>query len=102
MRTRNIKINVYLNELEKNILKDKSDSIKLSQSDFIRKLIYNYSEDYFSKDIINETINSLSAICENLSRLANKFNRLYYYEYVTFLDEQIYIINNIINKLQTK
>lgn len=39
MRTRNIKINVYLNETEKKMLEEKSSKTKLSQSDFIRKLI---------------------------------------------------------------
>ncbi len=35
MRTRNKKINVYLNEDEKNILLEKSSQAKLSQSDFL-------------------------------------------------------------------
>lgn len=39
MRKRNIKINVYLNEVEKKMLIEKSSKVKLSQSDFIRKLI---------------------------------------------------------------
>lgn len=39
MRTRNIKINVYINEEEKKMLKEKSNKNKLSQFDFIRNLI---------------------------------------------------------------
>lgn len=35
MRTRNIKINVYLNKTEKKILEGKSSEIKLFQSKFI-------------------------------------------------------------------
>lgn len=100
MRTRNIKINVYLNEDEKNMLLEKSNSIKLSQSDFIRKLITNYSKSQTSKEVIDKTINSLLTICENLSRLSNRLSRLYSYKYMEFLNEQIYQINNIINKLQ--
>ena len=37
MRMRNIKINIYQNK--KNMLEEKSSKIKLSQSNFIRKLI---------------------------------------------------------------
>ena len=36
---KNIKINIYLNETEKKMLKEKSSEMKLSQSNFIRKLI---------------------------------------------------------------
>ena len=43
MRTRNIKLNVFLNEEEQKILKEKSNKARLSQSDFIRNLILNYS-----------------------------------------------------------
>lgn len=39
MRTRNIKINVYLNQNEKKMLEEKSSKMKFSQSKFIRKLI---------------------------------------------------------------
>lgn len=46
MRIRNIKINVYLNEEEKKILKDKSNKARLSQSSFIRNSIesFNFNE----------------------------------------------------------
>ncbi len=102
MRTRNIKVNVYLNEDVKNMLLEKSNSIKLSQLDFIRKLIANYSKHQISKEVIEETTSTLLTICENLSRLSDRLNKLYSYKYMEFLNEQIYIISNIINKLQTK
>ena len=45
MRKRNIKINVFLNEDEKRMLVEKSNKARLSQSDFIRKLINDYAND---------------------------------------------------------
>lgn len=102
MRTRNIKVNIYLNEDEKNMLLEKSNSIKLSQSDFIRKLIANYSKHQISKEVIENTISSLIDTYENLSRLSDRLNKLYSYKFMEFLNEQIYIISNIINKLQIK
>ena len=44
MRKRNIKINVFLNEYEKKMLEEKSNKARLSQSDFIRNLIRDYSK----------------------------------------------------------
>ena len=42
MRNRNIKLNVFLNEEEYNLLKFKTRKLEISQSTFIRKLIKNY------------------------------------------------------------
>lgn len=50
MRTRNIKINVYLNEDEKKMLEEKSNRVELSQSDFIRILISKYTENIISQN----------------------------------------------------
>lgn len=100
MRTRNIKINVYLNEDEKNILLEKSSQAKLSQSDFFRMLIQDYSEKKILNKDIDESIISLTEVSDNLSKLSNKLNRLCYYDFADFLDEQISDIKKIINKIQ--
>ena len=59
IRIRNIKLNVFLNEEEQILLKEKSNKARLTQSDFIRKLITEYdnndnpyikSEKYYSKE----------------------------------------------------
>lgn len=89
MRTRNNKINVFLNDEEKQMLITKFKKAKLSQSDFFRILIQNYTEKNMLNNNINEIVNSLSNIVNNLSILSDKLNRLYYYELVNILDNQI-------------
>ena len=89
MRTRNIKINVFLNEEEKQLLREKSSFAKLSQSDFIRKLIYNYSARQMSDEEIYNIINSLANISDNLSSLKRQMDFLRYSNYSNFITEQI-------------
>ena len=50
MRKRNIKVNVFLNEEEKKMLKVKSNKARLSQSDFIRNLINDYANNNSKND----------------------------------------------------
>lgn len=100
MRTRNIKINVYLNESEKKMLEEKSSKIKLSQSDFIRKLITEYYGSNITKNDLKEIVNSLSKIAEGFSSLKNQMDFLRYSDYSNFIAKQIRNINNIIKQLQ--
>lgn len=99
MRKRNIKINIFLNEHEKQMLIEKSNKNKLSQSDFIRKLVNEYSN---SKTINNndEFVVSLSEIIDNLQVLKKQMDFLNYSDYSNFINKQIHNINNIIKKLQ--
>lgn len=99
MRRRNIKINVYLNEAEKKMLEEKSSKSKLSQSDFLRMLIQDYSENKIQNKDINETIKFLYNISEELSKLSNKLNKLCYYNFTDFLNEQISNIKKAISKI---
>ena len=65
MRNRNIKLNVFLNEEEYNLLKFKTRKLEISQSTFIRKLIKNYEINPKSKidpNIIQSIINDLTKI----------------------------------------
>lgn len=100
MRRRNIKINVYLNETEKKMSEEKSSKSKLSQSVFLRMLIQNYSEKKMLNKDIDEFVVSLSNVYSNLSKLSNKLNRLCYYDFVAFLNEQIFNIKNAINQIK--
>lgn len=100
MRTRNIKINVYLNEEEKKMLKEKSVKSKLSQSDFLRMIIQDYSDTKVLNKNIDYSINTLIDVTNNLSKLSNTLNRLCYNDFVFFLDNQIYSIKNVIDKIQ--
>lgn len=72
MRTRNIKINVYLNEEEKKILKEKAIKTKLSQSDFIRNLIADFKEGSLSNQDIIYIANSLQESITELLKLKKK------------------------------
>lgn len=98
MRARNIKINVFLNEEEKEMLIDKSKKSGLSQSDFIRNLIQRYYQFQPTKKEQEEMINSLSKIVENLDLLKNQMDFLCYTDYSKFITTQITVINNIIRK----
>lgn len=100
MRTRNIKINVYLNKTEKKMLEEKSSKIKLSQSDFIRKLITEYYGSNITKKDLENTVNSLSKIVEGFSSLKNQMDFLRYSDYSNFIARQISNIDNIIKQLQ--
>lgn len=100
MRKRNIKINVFLNKDEKKMLEEKSSQAKLSQSDFFRMLIEDYSENKVLNKDIDEAIDSLSNISDNLYKFSNKLGRLCYYDFVEFLDEQISNIKKVTKKIQ--
>lgn len=73
MRTRNIKINVYLNEIEKKMLVEKSSKVKLSQSDLIRKLIADFKMNPLSNNDINYIVVSLQESINELLRLKKDF-----------------------------
>lgn len=100
MRTRNIKINVFLNEEEKEMLLDKSKKTKLSQSEFFRMLIQDYSDKKVLNKDIEYSIKTLNDVIDNLNKLSNTLNRLCYYDFVFFLDSQISSIRNAIDKIQ--
>lgn len=100
MRTRNIKINVFLNEDEKELLMDKSKKAQLSQSDFIRNLIVGYYS-YQLKESDAENFNAvLLRIVENLSILKHQMDFLRYSDYSNFISKQIEELDKLLNKFQ--
>lgn len=99
MRKRNIKINVFLNEDEKRMLVEKSNKARLSQSDFIRKLINDYTNDDVIKNNLEKKLQLLK-IVEDLSLLKKQMDFLNYSDYSNFITKQIRNINNIINQPQ--
>ena len=99
MRKRNIKINVFLDEEEKQMLVEKSNKAKLSQSDFIRKLINDYTNDDVIKNNLEKKLQLLK-IVEDLSLLKKQMDFLNYSDYSNFITKQIRNINNIINQPQ--
>lgn len=78
----------------------KSKQAKLSQSDFFRMLIQDYNKDKLLNKDVNELVNSLSTISTNLTKLSNELNRLYDYDFMNFLNNQISNIKKIINEIQ--
>ena len=93
MRIRNNKVNVFLSDDEKFILKRDSSKLKLSQSEYIRNLIIGYEikipevkeEPKPKKDeyIIENIVKALE---ENINCLIKVKNRFHYLEY--FEDER--------------
>ena len=75
MRKRNIKVNFYLNENEKNILNEKHKKAKLSQSDFLRYLIINYQNKNLLEDNIEDIINSLSKVTQQINTIKEILNK---------------------------
>ena len=86
IRTRNIKLNVFLSEEEQKILKEKSNKAKLSQSVFIRTLILNYSNNNFNLEIFEIVI---SRTIDELVKLKLIMNRLAYYQLAETIDKTI-------------
>ena len=100
MRKRNIKINIFLNEHEKQMLIEKSNKARLSQSDFIRKLIDDFDEKFLSNNSIHHIAKSLQEIFNDLLKLKNKLHYLGYFEDENFLQCKLNDFNFWINKLK--
>ena len=90
MRIRNNKINVFLSDDEKFILKRDSSKLNLSQSEYIRNLIIGYEikipkvkeEQKPKKDeyIIENIVKALEENIDCLIKVKNKFHYLGYFE----------------------
>ncbi len=90
MRIRNNKVNVFLSDDEKFILKRDSSKLNLSQSEYIRNLIVGYEikipkvkeepkpkkEEY----VIENIAKALEENIESLIKVKNKFHYLGYFE----------------------
>lgn len=90
MRIRNNKVNVFLSDDEKFILKRDSSKLNLSQSEYIRNLIIGYEieipkvkeEQKTKKDeyIIENIVKALEENINYLIKVKNKFHYLGYFE----------------------
>ena len=90
MRIRNNKVNVFLSDDEKFILKRDSSKLKLSQSEYIRNLIIGYKmkipevkeEQKTKKDeyVIENIVKALEENIECLTKVKNRFHYLWYFE----------------------
>ena len=90
MRIRNNKVNVFLSDDEKFILKRDSSKLNLSQSEYIRNLIIGYevknpevkeeTKNSIGKYIIEKILKTLEENINCLIKVKNKFHYLGYFE----------------------
>ena len=90
MRRRNNKVNVFLSDDEKFILKRDSSKLNLSQSEYIRNLIIGYEvknskikeeiKTNIDKYIIEKALKTLEENINCLIKVKNKFHYLGYFE----------------------
>ena len=90
MRMRNNKVNVFLSDDEKFILKRDSSKLNLSQSEYIRNLIIGYevknpevkeeTKNNIDEDIIEKILKTLEENINCLIKVKNKFHYLGYFE----------------------
>ena len=75
MRTRNIKINIFLNEEEKRILDEKVKKSGLNKSEFFRKIILDYQLKEQPDERFYEILSQLRGMANNLNQMARIYNR---------------------------
>lgn len=75
MRTRNIKINVFLNEDEKRIFDEKAKKSGLNKSEFFRKIILDYKLKEQPDERFYEILSQLRGMANNLNQMARTYNR---------------------------
>lgn len=98
MRMRNIKINIYQNK--KNMLEEKSSKTKLSQSNFIRKLIDDFKINSLSNSDINYIVESLEESINELLKLKRRLHNFGYFEDEEFLKNKMIDFDFWISRLK--
>ncbi len=96
MRKRGYKINVFLSDEEKQILKDKAEKTGLTYSTLIRFLIKGYSPKEKPPDEFYDSLNWIRRTGNLLNQMAAKMNYLGYVEDVKFLRKTINNLNDLI------
>lgn len=91
---RNIKLNVFLSVREHDLLIEKTNKVRLTQSDFIRMLIKDYTYETKPKIDIDTIIKS---VINDLSKLNDYMHRWEYTEFEKLLNRDINDLNKIID-----
>jgi len=94
MRNRNIKLNVFLSVREHDLLIEKTNKVRLTQSDFIRMLIKDYTYETKPKIDIDTIIKS---VINDLSKINNYMHRWGYTEFENLLNKDIIDLNKLID-----
>ncbi len=76
MRTRDIKKQVWLNEVELKTLRANAKKVGLNESEYIRSLIMGYKPKEQPSEKFYEDMNQLRGISINLNQIARKANSL--------------------------
>lgn len=95
MRNRNIKLIVFLNKREHDLLLEKTNKTRLTQSTFIRKLINDYKYESNNQIDIDTTIKS---VINDLSKINDYMRRWGYTEFENLLNKDINGLNSILKK----
>lgn len=96
MRKRGYKINVFLSDEEKQMLKDKAAKIGLTYSTLIRFLIEGYIPKEKPPDEFYDSLNWIRRTGNLLNQMATKMNYLGYVEDVRFLRKTVNNLNDLI------
>ena len=78
------------------MLEVKSNKARLSQSDFIRKLIRDYTNDKPLEINIDNIVNNIFNITDDLSKLKSKLHYLGYFHEEEYLQNKIDNLNDLI------
>lgn len=84
-----MKLNVFLNEEEQKLLKEKSNKARLTKSDFIRNLITEYDNNNLSNVDVENIKNVILSTINDLNKLRDTMYQLCYYQLVEFIDKII-------------
>ena len=78
------------------MLEEKSNKARLSQSDFIRNLIRDYTNDKPLEINIDNIVNNIFNITDDLSKLKSKLHYLGYFHEEEYLQNKIDNLNDLI------
>ena len=90
MRERTIKQQIWLNQQEKNLLKEKSKKVGLTESEFLRSCIKGYK-------IKEQPTEEIKKFQRDITGLANNINQI-----ARIANSSRYISNNDLNYIQNK
>ena len=90
MRERTIKQQIWLNQQEKNLLKEKAKKVGLTESDFLRSCIKGYKIKEQPTEEIKNFQRDITGIANNINQIARIAN------------SSRYISNNDLNYIQNK
>ena len=90
MRERTIKQQIWLNQQEKNLLKEKAEKVGLTESEFLRSCIKGYKIKEQPTEEIKDFQRDITGIANNINQIARIAN------------SSRYISNNDLNYVQNK